>query len=1092
MLPVSTKGSSFPPVIKLSAVRYLHTIANNPFTYAAAAVGYNRAGWGFCNCFIAWLCCMVFFFQVSAQQPVTVHIYNKSYTTYPFSDPDPVPNFSKIYPYFRFDGFTETPVQKEWKVIELENEYIRLLILPEVGGKIWTAIDKSTNQPFLYDNHVIKFRDVALRGPWTSGGLEANYGIIGHTPNCATPVDYNISNNADGSISCTIGVLDLLTLSNWRMEINLPRDKAYFTTRSFWYNSTATEQPYYHWMNAGLPANGNLEFIYPGNHYLGHEGEYNDWPINSKNGKNVSFYNNNNFGGYKSYHVFGAYTNFFGGYWHDQDRGMVRYGSHDDKAGKKIWIWGQSRQGMIWENYLTDTDHQYVEVQSGRMFNQNAEKSSFTPFKHISFAAYATDTWKEYWYPVHQTKGITEATPYGAFHMIPENGWLKIYFCPVQEIHDSLIVQVNGKTIYRHYLTALPEHVFTDSVYTGNNSNQYQVSLGDHKLDHEADPKKQLLNRPLETPDHFNWHTAYGLYLQGRELMDQKLYPAAALKLEASLKADSNYLPALVQMAILEYHNLLYNNALLHIRKALSIDSHDGSANYYYGIIHNRLGHTIDALDGFDIASINIEYRSAAYTELAGIYLRDHDYSRALEYCKKALDFNRYNMKALELEAITERYLKDTVAARQTTRLILSYDPLSHTAGFEQYYAHPSPAAMQDFKSSIQQEQSEQVCLQIAADYYRLGLLKESETVLQAIPENTLSRYWLAFLHALQHQPFETELQLANESSPDYVFPFREADMDMLQWVTAHCTEWKPQYYTALLLKDRNREVASRAIFDSLHEVPTYAPFYAARAELYRVQENSKRIIDLQKAVTLDTASWRYVKKLTELYNSLHDHTTALSLVEPYYQKHPDHYIIGMLLAKTLLFNQRFEAANHLLCKLQIIPFEGSTAGHELYREANLMRAIRAIELNQTEKAFTLIDSARLWPENLGAGKPYDEDLDVRLEQWLLYLCYNKQGNHKAAAMELDSIIQFNSGISNTVSNFYPANHLLTVWAYRAKAEHAKATKWLQMEASKYPDNHLLEWAVKQSQSIKIIKDQSVEEDATVRLLSRLIQLGLK
>ena len=178
-----------------------------------------------------------------------------------------------------------------------------------------------------------------------------------------------------------IGVLDLLTSSNWTIEINLPKDKAYFTTKSFWYNNTNLEEPYYQWMNTGLKAKGNLEFIYPGNHYLGHEGEYSDWPINKQTiEKRISFYENNNFGGYKSYHVFGKYTDFFGAYWHDDDFGMARYSPHDEKAGKKIWIWGLSQQGMIWEKLLTDTDGQYVEIQSGRLFNQSCRKQYFYSF----------------------------------------------------------------------------------------------------------------------------------------------------------------------------------------------------------------------------------------------------------------------------------------------------------------------------------------------------------------------------------------------------------------------------------------------------------------------------------------------------------------------------------------------------------------------------------------------------------------------------------------------------------------------------------------------------------------------------------------
>ncbi|MFM7840094.1 MAG: DUF5107 domain-containing protein, partial [Chitinophagaceae bacterium] len=130
--------------------------------------------------------------SVFAQSPAVFKEYDKSFVTYPFSDPDPIPSQGLIYPYFRYDGFTNTPVNKDWKVVELENEFIKVMILPQVGGKIWTAIEKKTGQPYIYYNHVIKFRDVAMRGPWTSGGLEPNYGIIGHTPNCATPADYAV------------------------------------------------------------------------------------------------------------------------------------------------------------------------------------------------------------------------------------------------------------------------------------------------------------------------------------------------------------------------------------------------------------------------------------------------------------------------------------------------------------------------------------------------------------------------------------------------------------------------------------------------------------------------------------------------------------------------------------------------------------------------------------------------------------------------------------------------------------------------------------------------------------------------------------
>jgi len=217
-----------------------------------------------------------------------------SLNSYPFSDPDPVAAPGKIYPYFRFDGYTDQVRKMDWTMVEMENQFIKIYVSPEVGGKVWGAIEKSTGKEFLYFNHAVKFRDVAMRGPWTSGGVEFNFGLIGHAPSTSSPVDCLTRTNADGSISCFVGSTDLPSGTRWRVEINLPKDKAYFSTRSFWYNPSNLEQSYYHWTNAGIKVAGNLEYAFPGQYYLGHDGSNSPWPID-KEGRDLSFYENNNF-----------------------------------------------------------------------------------------------------------------------------------------------------------------------------------------------------------------------------------------------------------------------------------------------------------------------------------------------------------------------------------------------------------------------------------------------------------------------------------------------------------------------------------------------------------------------------------------------------------------------------------------------------------------------------------------------------------------------------------------------------------------------------------------------------------------------------
>lgn len=1013
-----------------------------------------------------------------AQQQASVREYQKAMTTYPFSDPNPIPAFTNIYPYFRYDGFTDKPIQKQWKVVELENQYIRLTILPQIGGKIWSAVEKSTGKPIVYENHVVKFRDIAMRGPWTSGGIEPNYGIIGHTPNSVTPVDYLTRKNTDGSVSCFISVLDLLTSTTWTMEVNLPSDKAFFTTRSFWHNSTPLEQPYYHWMNTGIKTGGKLQYIFPGTRYIGHQGEYSDWPINKQNGKDLSFYDNNNFGGYKSYHVFGKYTDFFGAYWHNDNFGMVRYSNHADKAGKKIWIWGLSDQGMIWEKLLTDNDGQYSEIQSGRLFNQTAAKSTFTPFKHKGFAPGATDMWTEYWYPVLNTRGFVEANNYGALNVKAEQGWLKLYVNPVQHIDDLLEVKQGDKVIYTKKITLSPLQLFADSVKGVNGD--VMVTLGANKLVYNSKPDADNLSRPVDLPENFDWDSAYGLYTQAKELMNQKIYREAEEKLQASLKKDPYFLPALVQSAALMYRDMRYAEALSFAKTALSVNTNDGGANYYYGVINAQAGNMVDAKDGFDMAASSVEYRNAAYSELSSIYLKEKNFPKALEFAAKALDFNRFDISSLQVEAIAYRYLNDNRNADRVLDTILAYQPLSHFARFERYLHQPGDDNKTAFISMIRNEQPVESYLELSDLYYKNGCFDECERILRLAPVNSLVSYKLAYLQNKTGKRYIEELNKANASPAAFVFPFRNSDEEVLQWAMRQSSSWKPRYLLALLYKDRNRIAEARQLFAACANVPDFAPFYAARAAL---RSGADQLTDLNRAYTIDKG-WRYNKLLGEYYIDHQQYAMALNTVEPFYKSHPANYIIGMLYAKTLLLNKRYHDCGKLLARIHILPFEGATIGRELYRETELMQAVAKIKSKNYNAALNYIAEGSKWPENLGVGKPYPENIDDRLENWMSYLCYIQQGKSDVATGYLQKIMAFNPHIDNTVSNFLSANHLVTVWATEKLAGKEAAIRWLDAEVQKYPDDKLIKWSKDVYLSGKF-SDVDVN-DAGVRILKSL------
>jgi hypothetical protein len=981
----------------------------------------------------------------------SVREYRKAFRTYPFSDPDPVPRASRIYPYFRFDGFTDQAVEKEWTVVELENPWIRVTVLPEIGGKVWSAIEKSTGKGFLYGNQVVKFRDVAMRGPWTSGGIEANYGIIGHTPNCATPVDYVTRQNPDGSASVTIGVLDLLTRTPWRLEITVPPDKAYFTTTSLWHNATPLEQPYYTWMNAGIKAAGNLEFVYPGTHYIGHGGEASSWPVDEK-GRTIAFYEKNDFGPSKSYHVLGREADFFAGYWHDEDFGMGRYSLRDEKLGKKVWIWGLSRQGMIWEKLLTDTDGQYVEVQSGRSFNQAAESSSETPFKHRGFLPYGTDTWTEYWFPVKGTKGLVVASPLGGLNVKAREGGLDVFFSPLETVNETLEVLDGDRLVFSRPVSAKPLEPWTAFAPVTMPAERLRVRIGGNRLEWKGDPKAGALSRPIESPADFDWDSVYGLWLKGKELARQRSYGSAREALEACLRKDPHYAPALSDLAHLRYRAMDYQGAFDMASKALAIDTYDPFANYYYGLAAEKLGRTDDARDGLELAAQSVELRGAAWTGLARLEVRTGDLARAALDAERSLDFNRRNLEARQLLALVYRMEKRTDPARSALDALLALDPLSPFGRFEKALASGGDAAAREFAAGIRNEMPEQTFLELAAWYDGLGRRAEAARVLELAPQVAEVLYWRARLAG--DSDSASLLQKADEASPALAFPFRPESAEVLKWAATRSSSWRPRYYLALVHWGAGNLDEARRLFDECGDEPDYAPFYAGRALAFEDASRERSMADLDRAARLDPGQWRYGRMLAERQLRQGDKATALETARRYAAQFPANYILGMLHVKALLANARYRESADRLARLDVIPYEGSIEGRRLYREAHLMLAVQALRKGDRRTAHREVDAARLWPENLGAGKPYPEDVDERLEDFLAAQALASRGGGAGSAAMLQKVEARGGRERGTGS-------LVDALALKQAGREAEGRTLLADWSAREPKNAVAAWALR-------------------------------
>ena len=986
-------------------------------------------------------------------QQATVTETVETVKTYPFSDPDPVADPSDLfYPYFRFDGFSAKGINRQWKVVSLENDYIKLTLFPEIGGKIWGAVDKTTGKEFIYNNHVVKFRDIAMRGPWTSGGIEFNFGIIGHAPTSSTPIDYVTRQKPDGSVSCYVSSYELVTRTLWTVEVNLPKDKAYFTTTTTWHNSSSIDQPYYQWMNAGYPTAGNAEFCYPGTNYIGHGGELHSFPLDEQ-GRDISWYEKNDFGNSKSYHIVGKYNDFYGAYWHDNDFGSIHHAGYDEKLGMKIFLWGLSREGGIWEDLLTDTNGQYIELQSGRMYNQPASNSSLTPYKHTAFGPQATDRWTEYWFPVKGIKGVSKASRIGALNVLREDGFLKLYFSPLQKLSTTIKLYEGEKEMNSIPLNCGVLETWKDSIPLNKAvaAGRLKVVVGEDLLVYSEVPSDNITSRPKQLPADFDWSSAYGLYTQGEQWMNQKVLDKAEKFLLASLEKDPYFVPALTDLASLYYRQGRYDEALARCKTALSINTYDGDVNYLYGLCNMALGNHTDAKDGFSVASYSPRVRSAAYEKLAEMYLMDRNWAKAEHYALRSKEFNQMNLSADHVLMVVYRKTNQPEKAKALIDPLLEDLPLYHAARFEQLYqGEGSGHPIDDLQSLIRNELPFETYMELAEWYESVGCTEEALSLLSCAGNYPIALYKQAYLLHQAGNDDESRgmLQRAGALSPAMVFPFRPSSLKALEWAKTVQPDWKIDYYEALIRWANQDKAKALELLENCGEAD-YAPFYLSRASL---KEGESRLADLLKAEQIEM-SWRTGFALINHYVANNQWQKAVETGKKYTKKYPSNYYIGLKYAKALCETGQYQPCISLLSRMQVLPNEGSYAGRAVYREANLYRAMEQLSHKNYKQVVKSVETSKEWPENLGVGKPYDNMIDNRLEDYLEAKAAAGQGDSRKTSALLAAVADYTISRSH-----FESGNLLSALALRESGKVQEADHMVAAWSTDFPENRVVQW----------------------------------
>lgn len=954
---------------------------------------------------------------VSAQVVATEEF--RTIRTYPFGRPDPVPMLARdarMYPYHAFDGYSVDGRPAEWRTVRLENEHIAVWVLPDVGGKVWGAVEKAGGEEFIYRNEVMKFRNIALRGPWTSGGIEFNFGVIGHAPWTATPVDYVVEKHSDGSASVVVGAMDIPSRTFWRVRIRLGNGESAFTTETLWYNPTPLAQPYYNWMTGATFARQDLELQVPGTRYLGHGGHASPWPVDDK-GRNLANYRENTFESHKSYHVVGEFQDFFGGYFHDGQWGFGHWAPYSDHPGQKMWLWSLAGDGEIWDPLLTDTDGQYVEFQAGRLFVQYSQGDPTNPIREASFDPYRTDRWAERWFPIRTIGGMDEASASGVLHVETDGDVAKVGLNAFRAGEATVVVRSGGRVVARRPVTVRPLAAVVERV-AGIDPADLEIAVPELGLSWSSRPDSTRLDRPFAT-DAYPVHTRTEpdrLAMTAAELVDARRLPEARATVERALRLDPWNPTGLRVATDLALRSGRAADAVGSARRLLQLDAYDPGANWLAGLAYRAAGHRTDAREAFGWAERATAYRHAAHVQLAELALGDGAYDEAARHADRALAYDVDGIAAWMVKAVALRRAGRAEEAAAARARLLELDPLHHGARMETWLATGATRDRDAARAAIRSELAEQTWLELAAGYLGQGLADDAARVLAIAPDPAEVLVWRAWL-ARDTDPAASARLLSDAIArgPGFVFPFRPESLEIFEWADGASDAWPVTWWRALLLWGLDRPEEAATLFAELGDAPDYGPFHASRAALGATLAGREAVRsfppaadDLYRAVSLTPDVPQLRHRLVDELGRLDRWEDARSEAERSVEAMPAEFSLVLKWARTLLETDHHDQAASLLDTVRVLPSEGGGNGRQLYEWAHLARALDRVGAGDREDALREIGRSLEWPPSLGQGRPYDPD--ERFQIALRGLLHADAGRADDAARDARALVEWRAG----------------------------------------------------------------------------------
>ena len=955
--------------------------------------------------------------------------------TYEVGKPEKAPMFLEkrvyqgssgvVYPYPVIESMSDEKVDKDYLAIWLENDYIKVMILPELGGRVQMAYDKIKERHFVYYNHVIKPALVGLLGPWISGGIEFNWPQH-HRPSTYMPVDTCIEENSDGSVTVWVSEMEKMFHQKGMAGFTLRPGCAYLEIKGVLYNRTDVPQTFLWWANPAVEVNDEYQSVFPPdiNAVFDHgKRAVSSFPIATGTYYKMDYSAGVDISNYKNIAVPTSYMgvnsrfNFEGGYENDTQAGMLHVASHHFSPGKKQWTWGNGDFGRAWDRNLTDETtpeeaekwkvdrkgfRPYIELMAGVYTENQPDFSWLMPYEEKRFT--------QYFMPYRELGVVKEASKDLVFN-INEVGEGKVEFKVfATSKQDVCIILRNdkGDIYYKKEMSLSPEAVLTETVEVkGAKLNELTFEIvksfvyGERTVlswHAEADDIRPIPDSAEAALLPEQIKTNEQLYLTGLHLEQYRHATWLATDYyEEALRRDPNDIRCLNALGLWYIRKGRFSRAEDYLRKAVKLsmkrnpNPYEGEPLYNLALALKYQGKLDEAYERFWKATWNKAWADAGYFEAAKISVAQGRFEDALDEINRCLDNNWHNHKARALKAAILRKLEMNDEALALIDESLRFDAFNYGCRYEKYLIKQDEKELTEMKEMLRK--SSQNYDELALDYQAAGLDTEAEAIWNiAISEGAVSPMTYYYIGRYDE---------AAHADLSYCFPNRAEDIIALEAAKrlSPADAHAPYLLGCLYYAARQYDLAIENWELSARLDPKFPTVWRNLAlGRFNKQDRQQEALEyMERAFSLDENDERILMELDQLRKRLHhSHQGRLTFLQKYpelIQRRDD-----LVLEEITLLNQtgRYEEAMQKLDAHIFHPWEGGEGKVSAqYQICRVELAKQALTRRDFEGAVRLLSECLDYPHHLGEGKLYGaQENDFH---YLLGLAYEGMGNVETA-----------------------------------------------------------------------------------------------